>query len=137
MTVSPSDTSSGMRLSPSSTHRPGPTATTVPSCGFSLAVSGMTRPDAVVVSASLACTRILSSSGLMLLLATIGALHLVGGPGPLPRTDVGCGPGPSRTVLVVGPELAPNPSDYQVFGIRPCPRVVVAGADAGGCPHAT
>ena len=36
---------------------------------------GMTRPDAVVVSASLACTRILSSSGLMFTLATIGALH--------------------------------------------------------------
>src|ERR1700742_2241714 len=75
MTVSPSETSSGIRLSPSSSHRPGPTATTVPSCGFSLAVSGMTRPDAVVVSASLACTRILSSSGLIFTFATIGALH--------------------------------------------------------------
>ncbi|EUA92035.1 hypothetical protein I551_1488 [Mycobacterium ulcerans str. Harvey] len=47
----------------------------MPSWGFSLAVSGMTRPDAVVVSASLACTRILSSSGLMFTFATIGALH--------------------------------------------------------------
>src|SRR5580698_2151546 len=35
----------------------------------------MTRPDAVVVSASLACTRILSSSGLIFTFATIGALH--------------------------------------------------------------
>src|SRR6201995_958881 len=77
MTVSPLDTSSGIRFEQSSSHRPGPTATTLPSWGFSLAVSGMTRPDAVVVSASLACTRILSSSGLMLTLATIGALHLV------------------------------------------------------------
>ena len=38
---------------------------TVPSCGFSLAVSGMTRPDAVVVSASLAWTTMRSSSGLI------------------------------------------------------------------------
>src|SRR5690606_29098971 len=45
--------------------------TTVPSCGFSFAVSGMTRPEAVVVSASLAWTRILSSSGLMFTLATL------------------------------------------------------------------
>src|SRR5690606_40389079 len=34
-------------------------------------VSGMTRPEAVVVSASLAWTRILSSSGLMFTLATL------------------------------------------------------------------
>src|SRR5271165_3719031 len=113
MTVSPLDTSSGIRFEPSSSHRPGPTATTLPSWGFSLAVSGMTRPDAVVVSASLACTRILSSSGLMLTLATIGALHLVG----------------SRSGAV-----API---YQVFGFRPCLRVVVAGADAQDCPIAT
>ena len=38
---------------------------TLPSWGFSLAVSGMTMPDAVVVSASLAWTTILSSSGRM------------------------------------------------------------------------
>src|ERR1700753_3699731 len=108
MTVSPSDTSSGIRFEPSSSHRPGPTATTLPSWGFSLAVSGMTRPDAVVVSASLACTRILSSSGLMLTLAPIGALHLlVAGPGRLPRFT-------------------------RCFGFRPCQGVVVAGADARG-----
>src|SRR6476646_8314391 len=47
MTVSPTFTSSGTRL-PLSSMRPGPTATTVPSWGFSLAVSGMTRPEAVV-----------------------------------------------------------------------------------------
>src|SRR5699024_8341419 len=51
--------------SPSSSKRPSPTATTVPSWGFSLAVSGMTSPDAVVVSAAVASTRILSSSGLI------------------------------------------------------------------------
>src|SRR6202045_755919 len=86
ITVSPSDTSSGIRFSPSSSQRPGPTATTVPSCGFSLAVSGMTRPDAVVVSASLAWTRILSSSGLIFTFATVGALPYLGAarvsPGP-------------------------------------------------------
>src|SRR3712207_4295270 len=51
--------------------RPGPTAMTVPSCGFSLAVSGMTRPEAVVVSASLAWTTTRSSSGLMLTLVAV------------------------------------------------------------------
>src|SRR5215212_6017341 len=102
MTTSPSDTSCGIRFSPSSSQRPGPTATTVPSCGFSLAVSGMTRPDAVVVSASLACTRILSSSGLMFTLATIGALF----------RSSGC-------IALVG------------IGMRPCPRAVVAGAGRG------
>ena len=48
MTRSPSATSTGTRF-PESSMRPGPTATTLPSCGFSLAVSGMTRPDAVVL----------------------------------------------------------------------------------------
>jgi hypothetical protein len=65
-TTSPTWTSIGIRT-PSS-KRPGPTATTVPSCGFSLAVSGITKPEAVVCSASLAFTTIRSSSGLMLLL---------------------------------------------------------------------
>src|SRR5882757_2417451 len=51
--------------------RPGPMARTLPSWGFSLAVSGMTRPEAVVVSASLAWTRILSSSGLMFTLTGV------------------------------------------------------------------
>ena len=46
--------------------RPGPTAMTSPSWGFSLAVSGMTRPEAVVCSASRVLTRIRSSRGLML-----------------------------------------------------------------------
>src|SRR6202158_5108911 len=110
MTTSPVDTSSGIRFSPSSSQRPGPTATTVPSCGFSLAVSGMTRPDAVVVSASLACTRILSSSGLMFTLATME-----------PPPCSGC-------VSGAVPRTCRN---YQVFGMRPCPRAVVAGADTG------
>src|SRR5919201_6234494 len=64
ITVSPTFTSVGTRL-PLSSMRPGPTARTVPSCGFSLAVSGITRPDAVVVSASFAWTRMRSSSGLI------------------------------------------------------------------------
>src|SRR4051812_8468773 len=70
MTTSPTLTSSGTRW-PLSSMRPGPTAMTVPSCGFSLAVSGMTRPEAVVVSASLAWTTTRSSSGLMVTLVAV------------------------------------------------------------------
>src|SRR5689334_3497427 len=70
MTTSPTLTSSGTRL-PLSSTRPGPTAMTVPSCGFSLAVSGMTRPEAVVVSASFAWTTTRSSRGLMLTLVAL------------------------------------------------------------------
>src|SRR6478735_4934669 len=65
MTLSPTLTSSGTRSVPLSLKRPGPTARTSPSCGFSLAVSGMTRPDAVVCSASRDLTTMRSSSGLM------------------------------------------------------------------------
>src|SRR6476659_2252445 len=65
MTLSPTLTSSGTRSVPLSLKRPGPTARTSPSCGFSLAVSGMTRPDAVVCSASRDWTTMRSSSGLM------------------------------------------------------------------------
>src|SRR5690606_33624554 len=63
-TRSPTATSSGTRL-PLSSMRPGPTATTSPSWGFSFAVSGMTRPLAVVVSASTCWMTMRSSSGLM------------------------------------------------------------------------
>src|SRR5690625_7351475 len=45
--------------------RPGPTATTSPSCGRSCAVSGITSPDAVVCSASRGRKTMRSSSGLM------------------------------------------------------------------------
>ncbi|BBY11924.1 hypothetical protein MMARJ_26640 [Mycobacterium marseillense] len=37
-------------------------------------------------------------------------------------------PGPE---LVAGPGRARNLPNYQVFGIRPCPSAVVAGADTG------
>ena len=49
--------------SPASLRRPGPTARTSPCCGFSLALSGMNKPDAVWVSASACLTMILSSNG--------------------------------------------------------------------------
>src|SRR2546421_12311743 len=52
---SPFLTSSGMRL-PASSSLPSPTARTLPFCGFSLAVSGSTRPLAVVSSTSTART---------------------------------------------------------------------------------
>ena len=55
-TVSPALTSSGMRFAPSSSNRPSPTASTSPRCGFSFAVSGRTRPLAVVSSSSIART---------------------------------------------------------------------------------
>src|SRR6266511_6166378 len=61
MTVSPTFTSIGTRC-PSS-NRPGPTAMTSPSWGFSLAVSGITMPETVVCSYSLGSTAMRSSSG--------------------------------------------------------------------------
>src|SRR5919107_1376843 len=65
MPLSPTATSRGTRL-PLSSMRPGPIARTSPSWGFSLAVSGMTSPEAVVSSASSGLTTIRSSRGLML-----------------------------------------------------------------------
>ena len=50
-------------LSPSSSQAPSPTATTSPFWGFSFAVSGRTRPLAVVSSSSSALTITLSPSG--------------------------------------------------------------------------
>src|SRR3954468_23443435 len=70
MTTSPTLTSSGTRW-PLSSMRPGPAAMTVPSCGFSLRGRGLTRPEAVVVSASLAWTTTRSSSGLMVTLVAV------------------------------------------------------------------
>ena len=55
-------TSSGMRL-PSSSRRPSPAATTVPRCGFSLAVSGRTIPVLVVSSRPEGRTTTRSPSG--------------------------------------------------------------------------
>src|SRR4030065_1548161 len=49
---------------PSSSSLPGPTATTLPICGFSLAVSGRIIPPAVFSSASDCLITILSSRGL-------------------------------------------------------------------------
>src|SRR5215213_29641 len=98
MTLSPTLTSSGTRL-PLSSTRPGPTARTSPSCGFSLAVSGMTRPEAVVCSASRVLTRIRSSSGLML-------TDTVGRP-PLPCVQFeGSGPPVGRPVTTCRPAAA-------------------------------
>src|SRR3989440_12177329 len=70
-TTSPTLTSTGTRLVPASSKRPGPTARTSPSWGFSFAVSGITRPDAVVCSASSGRTTIRSSSGLITTLVAV------------------------------------------------------------------
>ena len=70
-TTSPTFTSIGTRLVPASSKRPGPTARTSPSWGFSLAVSGITSPDAVVCSASSGLTTIRSSSGLITTLVAV------------------------------------------------------------------
>src|SRR5256714_9815091 len=80
--------------------RPGPTARTVPSCGFSLAVSGITRPDAVVVSASFAWTTMRSSSGLIATLVALVTGIPTWGTGSLrtssaPGGTVGAGAGPA------------------------------------------
>src|SRR4051812_32621859 len=53
-----------MRLPVSSLSLPSPTAKTLPFCGFSLAVSGRTMPEAVVASSSTALTIRRSPSGL-------------------------------------------------------------------------
>src|SRR3954452_17845195 len=53
-----------MRLPVSSLSLPSPTASTLPLCGFSFAVSGRTIPEAVVVSSSTALTIRRSPSGL-------------------------------------------------------------------------
>src|ERR1700745_3146371 len=70
-TTSPTLTSTGTRLVPASSKRPGPTATTSPSWGFSFAVSGMTNPDAGVCSAASGRTTIRSSSGLITTLVAV------------------------------------------------------------------
>src|SRR5919109_3062541 len=53
-----------MRFPPSSLSFPSPTASTLPRCGFSLAVSGRTSPEAVVSSSSIAVTIRRSPRGL-------------------------------------------------------------------------
>jgi hypothetical protein len=58
----------GIRL-PSSPIFPGPAATTLPSCGFSFAVSGMMIPPAVLFSSSTLTTKILSFIGLIFMTA--------------------------------------------------------------------
>src|SRR5580693_681532 len=69
-TTSPTWTSTGTRA-PLSSTRPGPTAITLPSWGFSFAVSGITSPDAVTCSASSGWTTIRSSSGLRTTLVAV------------------------------------------------------------------
>jgi hypothetical protein len=58
-TVSPTFKVTGLSLVP------GPTATTVPLCGFSFAVSGIIIPEEVFVSAAAGSTRTRSAMGLM------------------------------------------------------------------------
>src|SRR6202034_1606479 len=72
-TTSPTWTSTGTRT-PLSSKRPGPTARTLPSWGFSLAVSGITSPDAVTCSASSGWTTMRSSSGLRTTLVAVDTL---------------------------------------------------------------
>src|ERR1700729_2944103 len=74
-TTSPTLTSTGTR-EPLSSKRPGPTATTLPSWGFSLAVSGITSPDAVTCSASSGWTTMRSSSGLRTTLVAVDTSDL-------------------------------------------------------------
>jgi len=66
-TRSPTLTSSGIRL-PLSSRRPAPTATTLPSSGFSFAVSGMMMPPLTFSSASTLFTRMRSCRGFTFIL---------------------------------------------------------------------
>src|SRR5260221_8525896 len=66
--MSPSETSSGMYAPVSWLRLPGPTARTVPRCGFSCAVSGKTMPPIVVCSSSRASTISRSPSGFRFIL---------------------------------------------------------------------
>src|SRR5690606_14047236 len=73
-TVSPTLTPTGMTSPVCSERLPGPTAMTSPCWGFSLAVSGMTRPLAVVSSLSPGFTTIRSSRGCKAMsVASVGA----------------------------------------------------------------
>src|SRR5688572_326191 len=63
--------------SPSSSRRPSPAASTVPRCGFSLAVSGSTIPDFVVSSRPSGLTTTRSPSGLSLVAVADAPLVLV------------------------------------------------------------
>ena len=69
---------------PSSSTLPLPTATTLPSCGFSLAVSGMMIPPLVFSSSSTRLTRMRSCSGRIFMGSLLGLPALVprrpGGP---------------------------------------------------------
>src|SRR5256712_8155634 len=65
-TGSPSLSSTGMRWPVSGCRSPGPTARTLPSCGFSLAVSGRTIPLFVISSRSRPLTTTREPSGLSL-----------------------------------------------------------------------
>ena len=60
-TISPAFCLTGIILPVCSAYFPGPTATTVPFCGFSLAVSGIIIPPAVLVSAAAGFTSTRSS----------------------------------------------------------------------------
>src|SRR5438477_556137 len=68
MISSPFLTEKGER-SPFSRRLPSPRLTTLPRLGFSLALSGRTMPDLVLVSASTRLTRILSPRGRSLVIA--------------------------------------------------------------------
>src|SRR5579884_61718 len=80
-TVSPLLTSISTRL-PLSSTRPGPTASTEPSCGFSLAVSGSTMPLLVISSFAFGLTITRSPSGFRLVAMAVF--------NPLPRLSKEC-----------------------------------------------
>src|SRR5690349_1596798 len=93
-----------------SERRPGPTARTSPCWGFSLAVSGMTRPDAVVSSDSLGRTTMRSSSGCRFMgvgppVSTLDWRVLtIAGPDPLLKRDGASGDGQLEVGVGAGVE---------------------------------
>src|SRR3954453_292682 len=102
-----------------SERRPGPTARTSPCWGFSLAVSGMTRPDAVVASDSLARTTMRSSRG----------CRFMDVAPPLARGSDTCVSTLRQRVLTIG---AARAQSQLVLGGAQAQVRVGAGVEAGG-----
>src|SRR3978361_1212747 len=101
-----------MRLSPSSSNLPSPTATTRPFCGFSLAVSGSTRPLAVVSSSSIARTIKRSPRGLSFILEYLHLGTRLGGSTGPSASQLG----PDRPFGTLTPRVPTTPSIYRRSG---------------------
>src|SRR5215218_2373254 len=126
MISSPSATSI-CTSSPLSLRAPGPTASTRPRCGFSLAVSGRTMPLAVVSSSSRASTIRRSPSGCRFIQPLLRCSDFVTGSGTL-------------VAGVPGQFIASGEDRARTFAWHACfcyKRGSEAGVLRGWCPRAT